>query len=607
MSIHSDADPLFSQVFLLLNNNGATITDDSLYGRGYSVLGGAVTSATQKKFGGRALVRPSGNVLRYAASTDFTPGTGDFTVEFYRYLTAASSTSYQVARANGASSNRWALGESGTDKLAWWFNGSVVRASATTSPLATWQHCAYSRASGVGYLCCDGAVVASGADTNDYSDSSDLSIFGDQTSSALSHAGVYLDFIRVTIGAGRYTGSYTPPEAASDRMRLIIAAPMQTIALIGNGNFSLSAPMQELAVYTGAQSVMTAPMQALTATLGSQITIAAPMQTVRVVAHDASNDNALRVTAPMQSVTMRGGMAASLTGPSPSVDADLTGTALLSASLRAPLPTVSMTATVSAMLRAALSGPGPSVQSFTGARIALVGPMGAALAAGQGGAVGSVTATCPVFDLTVEMTRQANAQFDLTAPSPTMGEGRLRAAMAAPSAQLAFTGYAVVAVTYEAYALNLKHAGESVNDELTRYTNFPFTAIVRFRGAYYGVGAAGLYRLTGTTDFADPTPTAIPWAWKTGVGDFGSTSKKTISAVYFGGRMPAAATVTLYAGEDAGTAYSHTNPRGSDGQNYRQKFGKGVKDRYYAVGASGTGALTLDNLEFDIAQLTRRI
>lgn len=607
MSIHSDADPLFSQVVLLLNNNGSTITDDSLYGRTPSVLGGAVTTATQKKFGGKSLQRPGGNVLQFAASTDFTPGTGDFTVEFYRYVTSSTATTYQLARANGGSAGRWALGENGTNKLSWWYLGSAIVASPTNTTYGAWQHCAYSRSGGTGYLCCDGAVVASGADGNDYSSTDALSIFGDQSSGVLSDGGVFLDFIRITKGAGRYTGSYTVPEAASDRMRLLIAAPMQTVALIGNGNFSLSAPMQALALYTGAQAAITAPTQTLAATLGSQITIAAPMQTVRMTAHDASNDNALRITAPMQSVTMHGGMAARMTGPSPAVEADLTGTALLSAALRAPLGAVSMEATVSAMMRAALSGPSPTVQSFTGARIALVGPMGAALASGQGGAVGSFTLTCPVFDLTAEMTRQANAQFQLTAPSPTMGERRLRAAMTAPSAQLAFTGYAVVAVTYEAYALNLKHATKNPVDELTRYTNFPFTAIVRFRGEYIGVGTDGLYHLTGTTDYASPTPTAIPWAWKTGVGDFGNPAKKTINAVYFGGRMPAAATVTLYAGEDAGTAYSHTNPRGSDGQNYRQKFGKGVKDRYYAIGASGTGALTLDNLEFDIAQLTRRI
>ena len=607
MSIHSDADPLFSQVVLLLNNNGSTITDDSLYGLTYSQLGGAITSATQKKFGGRSLVRPSGNVLRYAASSNFTPGTGDFTVEFYRYLTSASASSFCVARATGASANRWALGESGTNKLAWYFNGSVIISDPASSATGAWRHCAYSRVSGVGYLCSDGAVVASGADTNNYSDTSALSLFGSSDSGALCDAGVYLDFIRFTMGAGRYTGSYTVPEAASDRMRLAIAAPMQTVIMIGNGNFSLTAPMQALALYTGAQSEVAAPMQTLAASFGSKITITAPMQTVRAIAHDASDDNALRVTAPMQTVTMRGGMAAQLTGPSATVEAELTGASLFTAAMRAPMPSVSMVGTVSAMMRAALTGPSPSVRAFTGAQIALVGPMGAALASGQAGAVGTFTTTCPVFDLRVEMTRQANAQFRLTAPSPTMGESRLRAALTAPSAQLAFTGYAVVSVTYEAYALNLKHATKNPVDELTRYTNFPFTAIVRFRGAYYGVGTDGLYRLTGTTDYASPTPTAIPWAWRTGVGDFGDPAKKTVAAVYFGGRMPSAATVTLYAGEDGGTAYSHTNPRGADAQNYRQKFGKGVKDRYYAIGASGTGALTLDNLEFDIAQLTRRI
>lgn len=607
MSIHSDADPLFSQVVLLLNNNGSTITDDSLYGRAPSVLGGAVTSATQKKFGGKSLQRPSGNVLRFAASTDFTPGTGDFTVEFYRYVTSSTATTYQLARANGGSAGRWALGENGTNKLSWWYLGSAIVASPTNTTYGVWQHCAYSRSGGTGYLCCDGAVVASGADTNNYSSTDDLSFFGDQSSGVLSDAGVYLDFVRITIGAGRYTGSYTPPEAASDRMRLIVAAPMQTVALIGNGNFSLSAPMQAIALYTGAQAAITAPTQTLAAALGSQITIAAPMQTVRMTAHDASNDNALRITAPMQSVTMRGGMAARMTGPSPVVEADMTGTALLSAALRAPLGAVSMEATVSAMMRAALSGPSPTVQSFTGARIALVGPMGAALASGQGGAVGSFTLTCPVFDLTAEMTRQANAQFQLTAPSPTMGEGRLRAAMTAPSAQLAFTGYAVVAVTYEAYALNLKHATKNPVDELTRYTNFPFTAIVRFRGEYIGVGTDGLYHLTGTTDYASPTPTAIPWAWRTGITDFDNPAKKTIESAYFGGRLPATVTVTLYAGEDGSAAYSHTNVRGDEAQNYRQKFGRGVKQRYYALGAAGSGELTLDNIEFNVAQLARRI
>lgn len=611
MSIHSDADPLFSQVFLLLNNNGATITDDSLYGRGYSVLGGAVTSATQKKFGGRALVRPSGNVLRYAASTDFTPGTGDFTVEFYRYLTAASSTSYQVARANGASSNRWALGESGTDKLAWWFNGSVVRASATTSPLATWQHCAYSRASGVGYLCCDGAVVASGADTNDYSDSSDLSIFGDQTSSALSHAGVYLDFIRVTMGAGRYTGAYTVPEAASDRMRLAAAAPMQTVAMIGNGNFSLSAPMQALALFTGAQASLSASVQRVSAVFGGRALLGAPAATLTFTGHDAGLENSIVIAPAMAVVSARGGMVAALAAPSPAVTAGMVGDSLMRAEATAPSAVVAMTGTVSAMLQAAISGPAQTVRAFAGAQVVMTAPVGSVASSGTSGGVGIVSATCPMFDVVATMTAQAHMEFELRAPSPTLGRESVRATLTGPSPQLVFTGYAVVTATYEAFATNLKHTGlrpgQEEIDEVTRYTNFPFTHIIRFGNSYFGVGSLGLYLLGGTTDYASPTPTPVAWAIKTGATDFGRQEHKTIDSVIFGGRMPAEATITMYAGEAAGTAYAYTTPRGALAQNYRMKPGKGLVSRYYAFGASGAGTFFLDTLTPDVAVLKRRI
>ena len=612
MSIHSDADPLYSQVVLLLNNNGSTITDDSLYGRSYSVLGGAVTTATQKKFGGKSLQRPSGNPLRYAASTDFTLGTGDFTVEFFRYLTSATPTTYQVARANGASANRWALGESGTNKLAWWYLGSAIVASPSNSPTGSWQHCAYSRSGGTGYLCADGAVVASIADTNNYADTSDLSLFGDQSGGALSDGGVYLDFIRITLGAGRYTGSYTVPEAASDRMRLLVSAPMQTVALIGNGNFSLSAPMQALSLYTGAQSAMTAPTQTLAAVLGGAVAeMTAPSSTVSFIMEDVTGDNAINVMAPSPTVVMRGGMVAVGTAPSPTVSAAMTVTSMMTAEVSAPSPTVSVTGTVSAMLQAALSGPSPTVSSFTGARVVMTAPVGSVQASGAAGGVATVTATCPMFDLTATMAAQAHAQFALTAPSPVMSAQSIKAALTGPSPSLVFTGYAVVAATYEAFATNLKHTGlrpgQTEIDEVTRYTNFPFTHIIRFGNSYFGVGSLGLYLLGGTTDYASPTPTPVAWAIKTGATDFGRQEHKTIDSVIFGGRMPAEATITMYAGEAAGTAYAYTTPRGALAQNYRMKPGKGLVSRYYAFGASGAGTFFLDTLTPDVAVLKRRI
>lgn len=612
MSIHSDADPLFSQVVLLLNNNGSTITDDSLYGRTPSVLGGAITTATQKKFGGKSLQRPSGNVLQFAASTDFTPGTGDFTVEFYRYVTSSTATTYQLARANGGSAGRWALGENGTNKLSWWYLGSAIVASPTNTPYGVWQHCAYSRSGGTGYLCCDGAVVASGADANDYSSTDALSIFGDQSSGVLSDGGVYLDFVRITIGAGRYTGSYTPPEAASDRMRLLVAAPMQTVALIGNGNFSLSAPMQALALYTGAQAAITAPTQTLAAVLGGVVAdMTAPSSTVSFIMRDATGDNSIAITAPSPAVVMHGGMSAAATAPSPAVSVAMTSTGLMTASVAAPSPTVGMTGTVSAMLQAALAGPSPTVTAYTGAVVVMTAPIGSVQASGTSGGVVTVTATCPMFDLTASMTAQAYAQFALTAPSPTMGAQSIKAALAGPSPSLVFTGYAVVAATYEAFATNLKHTGlrpgQDEVDEVTRYTNFPFTHIIRFGNSYFGVGSLGLYLLGGTTDYASPTPTPVAWAIKTGATDFGRQEHKTIDSVIFGGRMPAEATITMYAGEAAGTAYAYTTPRGALAQNYRMKPGKGLVSRYYAFGASGAGTFFLDTLTPDVAVLKRRI
>jgi hypothetical protein len=155
---------------------------------------------------------------------------------------------------------------------------------------------------------------------------------------------------------------------------------------------------------------------------------------------------------------------------------------------------------------------------------------------------------------------------------------------------------------FEAYAINLNHTprpGVLPIDEATRYTDFPFTHIVRYKNSYYGVAADGLYLLEGTT--------AVNWAFKTAVTDFKSTLQKTVASTYFGGRLGTAATVTAYPGEDSATAYTYPVVRSDHEQNYRVPFGKGVKARYWALGASGSGTLELDNIEFDTHLTKRRI
>ena len=164
----------------------------------------------------------------------------------------------------------------------------------------------------------------------------------------------------------------------------------------------------------------------------------------------------------------------------------------------------------------------------------------------------------------------------------------------------------VIAAAYEAYSVNLNHAQESV-DQMTRYTNFPFTHIVRYQNSYFGVASNGLYLLEGTTDYAIPTPKAIKWQLETHLTDFGNPLQKTPVSAYVGGRLGRAETFTLLAGEKKEQAYKYTNPRGATAQNYRQKLARGVKARYFAVGLQGDGAAEIDNLEFEVNTMTRRI
>lgn len=165
----------------------------------------------------------------------------------------------------------------------------------------------------------------------------------------------------------------------------------------------------------------------------------------------------------------------------------------------------------------------------------------------------------------------------------------------------------VIAAAYEAYAVNLNHSGDNPVDEVTRYTNFPFTHIVRYQGSYFGVAANGLYLLEGTTDHAVPTPKAIKWQLETHLTDFGNPLQKTPVSAYVGGRLGRAETFTLLAGEKKESVYKYTNPRGATAQNYRQKLARGVKARYFAVGLQGDGAAEIDNLEFEVNTMTRRI
>ncbi len=332
--------------------------------------------------------------------------------------------------------------------------------------------------------------------------------------------------------------------------------------------------------------------------------LAAPAGTLYAAGHDSTGENAANITAPMADLSAFMGMAANVRAPRATLSASATGTNWLTAEVTAPAGTLAASGTVSGISRADLHAPMATLIGYGGtvASITLTGHP-TLQASMTSGSVSQAGITAPMAELTLfELTTEAYCSADLIAPMGQMGS-TLQAWIMAPMATLTAIGTAVVTASYEAYAVNLNHNDPAVHDELTRYTNFPFNRVVRYQGSYYGANATGLYLLEGTTDDG----VAIQWNFKTAMTDFKSPFLKTVVSAYFGGRLGSAATIDLHVGEDGAQSYSYATVRSDHAQNYRQTFGRGLKSRYYALGASGADTLELDNIEFNTLNSTRRI
>lgn len=371
-----------------------------------------------------------------------------------------------------------------------------------------------------------------------------------------------------------------------------IFAPAGTVATFSGANISVLAPAGTVAFFARA---------------GVAVHLAAPSPTLYALGHDSTGENSFIYTAPSPTLSAYGGANAKLTAPTPTLTTTATGTNWGSANITASTPTLSATGTTSGIAQIDLTAPSPNLIGYGGAvcSITLTGSPTVA-ATGTTGSIGGAQITAPLFALAASGTAQNFGGANLIAPAARLG-AQAQAWLIAPGAYLTAIGTATITATHEAYALNLNHTprkgNEVVNDELTHYTNFPFTHVVRYQNSYFGANSTGLYLLEGTTDNGAP----IEWEVKTAYTDFDSAQHKTLEMAYFGGRLGPEATISLYAGEQTTNPYEYTTPRGAAAQNYRQPFGRGQKARYYALGASGDDVVTIDSITLNVATLARKV
>jgi len=174
----------------------------------YLFAGGASTAATARSvdFDG------SGDYLTAGSSSDFTMGTGDFTVECWVKADTYNKGIFQISNTSGG------LETSGyqSDVSLWIHNDGRLGCSLNGSNTygtgnlekGQWHHVAITRASGTAYIFLDGTLQFSGSEPTNY-DGTYIAIGGYYSSTFLWDG--HISNFRVLKGTALYTSSFRPP------------------------------------------------------------------------------------------------------------------------------------------------------------------------------------------------------------------------------------------------------------------------------------------------------------------------------------------------------------------------------------------------------------
>jgi hypothetical protein len=222
-----DGDPYWSNVTLLLNNNGSygstTFTDLSNSPKTVTAYGNAQVNTSVVKYGsGSAYFDGTGDYLRTTGTsvTSLIDSAADYTVEGWVYVTGSPPTGYgNVFVLNGD-----ATGQTG---ISVWFTGNTIQfwnngytnqwGTSGTISLNTWYHFAYVKSGSTltGYINGSSVSTTTSVTTNGSSNCICIGagVNGLSWNGDYAYLG-YIDEFRITKGVARYTANFTPPTAA---------------------------------------------------------------------------------------------------------------------------------------------------------------------------------------------------------------------------------------------------------------------------------------------------------------------------------------------------------------------------------------------------------
>jgi hypothetical protein len=160
---------------------------------------------------GSTMFPGEGTQITTPASSDFTLGTGDFTVEGWfnwAHLPGSAGSGNYIMDFGG---NGLVLQFNGASSLGFWGGGGMgyVQGSVSIST-GTWYHIAWVRISGTGKMYIDGVEKASGTVDKDVTTNA-MTMNGYHTGYSYGQQDVKYSDLRIVKGLGVYTGAFSRP------------------------------------------------------------------------------------------------------------------------------------------------------------------------------------------------------------------------------------------------------------------------------------------------------------------------------------------------------------------------------------------------------------
>lgn len=208
----SSTDPYFANVIALFHcdgtNGSTTFTDNSSSPKTVTAGNTSISTSTYK-FGTGSANFGSSNNGYLSFNTELTI-TGDYTLEFWAYLTGISGSGYSIGF--GATSVNSQVPQFHSDgHFGYYNNGSSFNTGTGKFSLNTWFHCAVVRSSNTVKIYVNGVDTGtSGSDSNTLYIKN---ISGYNGGASGYNVLGYFDDIRIS-NIARYTANFTPPSAA---------------------------------------------------------------------------------------------------------------------------------------------------------------------------------------------------------------------------------------------------------------------------------------------------------------------------------------------------------------------------------------------------------